>query len=124
MSRAQTLATAEADGTEKASIGLRGAHWTQKPLSAMTERDWRIFREDFDIRVKGGKAPLPLRSWEEGHLADSITQVILTLYLNVTRHTEYYVLYYDAILMLRASIVLILNEAVLCMLLHRNIQQM
>jgi hypothetical protein len=124
MSRAQTLATAEADGTEKASIGLRGAHWTQKPLSAMTERDWRIFREDFDIRVKGGKAPLPLRSWEEGHLADSITQVILTLYLNVTRHTEYYVLYYDAILMLRASIVLILNEAVLCMLLNRNIQQM
>eukprot|EP00953_Heterococcus_sp_UTEX-ZZ885_P010249 5985-Heterococcus_DN1.PRE.1 len=75
MSRAQTLASAEAEGTEKASIGLRGAHWTQKPLAAMTERDWRIFREDFDIRVKGGKAPLPLRNWEEGHLADSITQV-------------------------------------------------
>ena len=31
----------------------------------MTPRDWRIIREDFDIRVRGGKAPNPLRSFRE-----------------------------------------------------------
>ncbi|GMI04527.1 hypothetical protein TrVE_jg11787 [Triparma verrucosa] len=36
-----------------------------KPLTEMTTRDWRIIREDFDIRVRGGKAPNPLRSFEE-----------------------------------------------------------
>lgn len=45
----------------------------------MAERDWRIFREDFDIRVKGGKAPLPLRFWEEGHLPGSVMEAIREL---------------------------------------------
>src|SRR3989338_3746928 len=31
----------------------------------MTDRDWRIFREDYDIVVKGGRVPPPLRSWDE-----------------------------------------------------------
>jgi len=31
----------------------------------MTERDWRIFREDFNISYKGGRLPMPMRSWEE-----------------------------------------------------------
>eukprot|EP00978_Attheya_sp_CCMP212_P048460 scaffold524323_cov165-Attheya_sp.AAC.1 len=38
---------------------------TTKPLAKMTPRDWRIFRENFDIIVKGGKAPPPLRSFRE-----------------------------------------------------------
>jgi ATP-dependent RNA helicase DDX23/PRP28 len=42
-----------------------GTHWSEKPLDAMRERDWRIFREDFDITIKGGKAPSPLRKWSE-----------------------------------------------------------
>lgn len=42
-----------------------GTHWSEKPLDAMRERDWRIFREDFDITIKGGRAPHPLRSWAE-----------------------------------------------------------
>ncbi|XP_022666757.1 probable ATP-dependent RNA helicase DDX23 [Varroa destructor] len=29
-------------------------HWTQKEVTEMTERDWRIFREDFNISIKGG----------------------------------------------------------------------
>lgn len=37
----------------------------KKPLSEMTERDWRIFREDQDIMVKGNRIPHPVRSWEE-----------------------------------------------------------
>lgn len=36
---------------EKAAIGLIGKHWRDKALRDMTERDWRIFREDYDIQV-------------------------------------------------------------------------
>ena len=31
----------------------------------MSERDWRIFREDNDIIIKGGKCPNPIRNWDE-----------------------------------------------------------
>jgi ATP-dependent RNA helicase DDX23/PRP28 len=31
-------------------------HWTEKELIEMTERDWRIFREDFNISIKGSFA--------------------------------------------------------------------
>jgi hypothetical protein len=31
-------------------------HWTEKELIEMTERDWRIFREDFSISIKGSIA--------------------------------------------------------------------
>jgi ATP-dependent RNA helicase DDX23/PRP28 len=27
-------------------------HWSEKELDMMTERDWRIFREDFNISIK------------------------------------------------------------------------
>lgn len=36
-----------------------------KPLSQMTARDWRILRENFEITVRGGKAPPPMRSFRE-----------------------------------------------------------
>jgi ATP-dependent RNA helicase DDX23/PRP28 len=36
-----------------------------KLLEKMTPRDWRIVRENYDIRIKGGKAPPPLRSFRE-----------------------------------------------------------
>ena len=36
-----------------------------KPILQMTSRDWRIFRENYDIHVRGGKAPPPLRSFHE-----------------------------------------------------------
>lgn len=28
-------------------------HWSEKPLEHMKERDWRIFKEDFNISCKG-----------------------------------------------------------------------
>ncbi|PRQ24713.1 putative RNA helicase [Rosa chinensis] len=40
-------------------------HWTDKKLEEMTERDWRIFREDFNISYKGSRIPRPMRSWVE-----------------------------------------------------------
>lgn len=36
-----------------------------KPMNKMTARDWRIFRENYNIVVKGGKSPPPLRSFRE-----------------------------------------------------------
>ena len=31
----------------------------------MSERDWRIFRENNDITTKGGRIPHPIRNWDE-----------------------------------------------------------
>ena len=42
-----------------------GDHWSSKLNNEMTERDWRIFREDNDIIIKGGKVPKPMREWDE-----------------------------------------------------------
>jgi hypothetical protein len=34
-------------------INYADRHWTEKPLDQMRERDWRIFKEDFNISCKG-----------------------------------------------------------------------
>ncbi|XP_022705260.1 probable ATP-dependent RNA helicase DDX23 isoform X2 [Varroa jacobsoni] len=51
-------------------------HWTQKEVTEMTERDWRIFREDFNISIKGGNIPNPLRKWNEANLPHEITATL------------------------------------------------
>eukprot|EP00746_Dinoflagellata_sp_MGD_P071167 gnl/MRDRNA2_/MRDRNA2_29028_c0_seq1.p1 gnl/MRDRNA2_/MRDRNA2_29028_c0~~gnl/MRDRNA2_/MRDRNA2_29028_c0_seq1.p1 ORF type:complete len:768 (+),score=192.48 gnl/MRDRNA2_/MRDRNA2_29028_c0_seq1:123-2426(+) len=43
-------------------------HWSEKPLGDMTDRDWRILKEDFEIAVRGGRVPKPLRVWAESPL--------------------------------------------------------
>lgn len=67
---------ADLKGMEKSSIGLMGKHWRDKTLETMTERDWRIFREDFDISMRGNKMALPLRNWEEAHLSKELMDAI------------------------------------------------
>ena len=52
------------------------SHWSEKALGDMTERDWRIFREDFDIRIQGGKAVRPLRYWKEANFPHQIMKAI------------------------------------------------
>ena len=45
----------------------------------MTERDWRIFREDFSIAYKGaamGPNSLPIRNWKEANLPDNLMKAI------------------------------------------------
>ena len=71
-------------------------HWSEKPLSEMKERDWRIFREDFSISARGtlfpsgdspeliripqgGQTPFPLRSWEESSIPAPLLDVIATI---------------------------------------------
>jgi len=45
----------------------------------MVERDWRIFKEDYNIVTKGGRIPAPLRNWAEACLPSDIMDVILKI---------------------------------------------
>jgi len=51
-------------------------HWSEKELHQMSDRDWRIFREDFDIRVQGARDCLPLRNWEEARLPSQVMKAV------------------------------------------------
>lgn len=51
-------------------------HWSEKKLEHMRERDWRIFKEDFNIATKGGSIPNPMRSWEESHLPKRLMDIV------------------------------------------------
>lgn len=51
-------------------------HWRMKELTEMTDRDWRIFREDFNISIKGGKVPRPLRNWEEAGFPQEVYRAV------------------------------------------------
>jgi len=51
-------------------------HWSDKKLEHMRERDWRIFKEDFNISTKGGAIPNPMRSWAESGLPKKLLDVV------------------------------------------------
>ncbi|XP_076048540.1 putative ATP-dependent RNA helicase DDX23 isoform X1 [Oratosquilla oratoria] len=51
-------------------------HWSEKSLQEMTERDWRIFREDYNIAIKGGRIPNPIRKWTESLIKGDIMDII------------------------------------------------
>ncbi|KAJ6295091.1 hypothetical protein OIU76_023065, partial [Salix suchowensis] len=51
-------------------------HWSEKRLEEMIERDWRIFREDFNISCKGSKIPRPMRSWAESKLTSELLKAV------------------------------------------------
>lgn len=55
---------------------LISSHWSTKKLQEMTERDWRIFREDFNIAYRGSNPPLPYRSWDECPLPKSLRKAV------------------------------------------------
>lgn len=51
-------------------------HWSEKKLDQMRERDWRIFKEDFNIATRGGSIPNPMRSWSESGLPQRLLQIV------------------------------------------------
>ncbi|KAJ8976526.1 hypothetical protein NQ317_007044 [Molorchus minor] len=51
-------------------------HWTEKELAEMTERDWRIFREDYNITIKGGRIPEPIRNWKESGIQKECLEIV------------------------------------------------
>lgn len=62
-----------------------GEHWSKKSLNDMTVRDWRIFRDDFNITAKGSELLNPLRSWKESKLHPQLIKTIA--HLNFTEPT-------------------------------------
>ncbi|CAJ1381166.1 unnamed protein product [Effrenium voratum] len=55
---------------------INKTHWTEKPVDDMTTRDWRIFREDFQIFIRGGRVPVPMRVWSEGPLPWELLEAV------------------------------------------------
>ncbi|KAI5358928.1 putative ATP-dependent RNA helicase DEAD-box, Helicase superfamily 1/2, ATP-binding protein [Septoria linicola] len=51
-------------------------HWSEKKLENMRERDWRIFKEDFNIATKGGAIPNPMRNWKESGLPKRLLDIV------------------------------------------------
>ncbi|KAK5113907.1 mRNA splicing protein prp28 [Meristemomyces frigidus] len=51
-------------------------HWSEKELTQMRERDWRIFKEDFNISTRGGSIPNPMRNWKESGLPDRLLKIV------------------------------------------------
>ncbi|KAI8339174.1 P-loop containing nucleoside triphosphate hydrolase protein [Chlamydoabsidia padenii] len=74
MDRARELV--ELDNKKEAKTKWDDRHWTEKSLEAMTERDWRIFKEDYSIATKGGSVPHPIRNWNESGLPKHVLDVI------------------------------------------------
>ncbi|KAI9498901.1 P-loop containing nucleoside triphosphate hydrolase protein [Zychaea mexicana] len=66
----------EMDKKKEAKMMWDDRHWSDKPLEQMQERDWRIFKEDFNISTKGGNIPRPIRSWSESNLPQKVLGVI------------------------------------------------
>ncbi|KAJ3330431.1 DEAD (Asp-Glu-Ala-Asp) box polypeptide 23 [Blyttiomyces sp. JEL0837] len=72
--RARALIDQQKQHERKAA--WKDRHWSEKPLTEMTERDWRIFKEDFNIASTGGGVPNPIRSWQESSIPPKLLQVI------------------------------------------------
>ncbi|CAM6029047.1 unnamed protein product [Sphagnum balticum] len=48
----------------------------KEQIEEMTERDWGIFREDFNISYKGSRIPRPMRNWEESALSPELLKAV------------------------------------------------
>ena len=74
--RAQELLEMERRRKEEGSRSAIEKHWSEKRLEQMRERDWRIFKEDYNISTKGGSIPNPMRSWAESGLPKRLLDVV------------------------------------------------
>lgn len=74
--RAREIMEMERRRKEEGGRHLLDKHWSEKKLEHMRERDWRIFKEDFNISTKGGGIPNPMRSWDESNLPKRLRDII------------------------------------------------
>ncbi|KAL8952420.1 MAG: hypothetical protein Q9222_001655 [Ikaeria aurantiellina] len=74
--RAKEMIEMERRRREEGGRGSLDKHWSEKRLELMRERDWRIFKEDFNISTKGGAIPNPMRSWAESNLPKRLLDVV------------------------------------------------
>ncbi|KAI9756591.1 MAG: mRNA splicing protein prp28 [Chaenotheca gracillima] len=75
-SRAREMMEMERRRKEELGRNSLDKHWSDKKLEHMRERDWRIFKEDFNISTKGGAIPNPMRSWSESGLPKRLLDVV------------------------------------------------
>lgn len=74
--RAREILEMERRKREESARNQLDKHWSEKKLEHMRERDWRIFKEDFNISTKGGSVPDPMRSWEESGLPKRLLDLV------------------------------------------------
>jgi len=74
--RADELMEMERRRKEEGGRNSIDKHWSEKKMEHMRERDWRIFKEDFNISTKGGAIPNPMRSWLESGLPKRLLDVV------------------------------------------------
>ena len=74
--RAKEIQEMERRRKEEGSRNALDKHWSEKKLEHMRERDWRIFKEDYNISTKGGSIPNPMRSWRESGLPDRLLRIV------------------------------------------------
>ncbi|KAH7072625.1 P-loop containing nucleoside triphosphate hydrolase protein [Paraphoma chrysanthemicola] len=74
--RAERILDMERRRKEEGGRAQLDKHWSEKKLEHMRERDWRIFKEDFNIATKGGSIPNPMRNWQESGLPDKILRLV------------------------------------------------
>jgi ATP-dependent RNA helicase DDX23/PRP28 len=74
--RAERILEMERRRKEEGSRAQLDKHWSEKRLEHMRERDWRIFKEDFNIATKGGSIPNPMRNWGESGLPENFLRLI------------------------------------------------
>ncbi|GAB7357219.1 hypothetical protein MBLNU459_g8200t1 [Dothideomycetes sp. NU459] len=74
--RAEQMREMERRAQEAAGRNGIDKHWSEKKLEHMRERDWRIFKEDFNIATKGGSIPNPMRSWKESNLPRKLLDIV------------------------------------------------
>lgn len=74
--RAKEIMEMERRRREESTRSQIDKHWSEKRLDHMRERDWRIFKEDFNIATRGGSVPNPMRSWEESQLPKRLLELI------------------------------------------------
>ena len=72
----------EEDANDQLLKNLDTIHWKDKQLKDMTDRDWRIFKEDYNITTKGKNIPNPLRSWDESSINSKLISIIYKLGFN------------------------------------------
>lgn len=74
--RAQEILEMERRRREEGTRTAIDKHWSDKRLDQMRERDWRIFKEDFNIATKGGNLPNPMRKWDESGLPKDLLDLV------------------------------------------------
>ncbi|KAF2237540.1 pre-mRNA-splicing ATP-dependent RNA helicase PRP28 [Viridothelium virens] len=74
--RAREILEMERRRREEGGRNALDKHWSEKRIDQMRERDWRIFKEDFNISTKGGSIPNPMRDWSESGLPRRLLDVV------------------------------------------------